>query len=254
MSALALRLGAAATVLAAAASAPAWGPRVLRDTPWFGTERVEVVGARLLAPHEVLAASGIRMGESVWADPAGWETALRRHPVVAAAEVTRDLPHTLRIRVTEKRPAALVERGTLRPATADGEILPVDPARVPVDLPILRARVTEGPDRRVKEPAARRLLAETGRLASLDPALAARVSEVRPAGDGALLLALASPAAEVVVPEGAAVGRLRLLRAALADVARRPLGDSARGIVRLDLRFEDQVVVRFPVTVPPTPR
>lgn len=254
----ALRLVLGLSLLAAAASSPAWGPRVLRDTPYFAAERVEVSGARLLAPHEVLAASGVRMGESVWNDPAPWVAALRRHPVIADAEVTRDLPHTLRIRVTEKRPAALVEMGTLRPATAGGEILPVDPARVPVDLPLVRARVSEGPGRQVREPAVRALLAETGRLAALDPALAARVSEVRPGQGGALRLLLASPAAEVTVPAGADAARLRLLRAALADVARRaPASDSAgevRGPVRLDLRFADQVVVRHPGTVPPTRR
>lgn len=236
---------AALATTAAGGSSPWWGPPLLRELPGFGAERVEVSGTRLLAPHEVLAASGIRLGQSVWTDPAAWEAALRSHPVVAGAEVTRRLPSTLHVRVTEKRPAALLSGGVLRPATAAGEILPVDPARVPVDLPILRSPARERAGR-VADSATLALLAETARIASLDPALAARVSEVAAGRNGTTTLLLSSPAAEVVLPAGAGGDRLRLLRAALADVARRAPADSARGLARLDLRFADQVVVRLP--------
>ena len=239
---------AAAAILAAAAGSPFWGPPLLRRTPGFDTRRVEVSGTRLLAPHEVLAASGVKMGDNVWSDPAAWEAALRRHPVVAEAEVTRRLPGTLRIRVTEKRPAALVQAGTLRPVTAEGQVLPVDPARVPLDLPLLRAPVR--PDARGQITAApvRALLAEAGRLGDLEPALMARVSEVRPEPSGALRLVLTAPAAEVILPAGANEARLVRLRAALADLERRIPPDSTRRRTRVDARWEDQIVVRIPET------
>jgi cell division protein FtsQ len=210
---------------------------------------VEVAGARLLAPHEVLAAGGIALGGSVWDDPSAWEARLRAHPVVAEAEVTRRLPRTLHVRVVEKRPAALAEVGALQPVTAAGEVLPVDPARVAVDLPLLRARVTAGPDRRLREGGARAALAQAGRLAELDPALAALVSEVRPERGGGVRLTLSRPAAEVLLPaEAPDAGRLRLLRAALDDVRRRQ--DAGAGPARVDLRFDDQVVVRLSHATP----
>lgn len=229
--------------LAAAASSPLWGPPLLRHSPGFATRRVEVTGTRLLAPHEVLAASGVRIGDNVWTDPAAWESALLRHPVVAGAEVTRSLPGTLRIRVTEKRPAALLQAGTLRPVTAEGEILPVDPARVPVDLPLLRARVKPNARGRVAEPPVRALLAEAGRLTELDPGLMARVSELRPEAGGLMRLVLSAPAADVLLPPGADEPRLVRLRAALADLERRAPADSAARRMRIDARWEDQVVV-----------
>lgn len=245
-----LRLALLGLLAAAAGSSPFWGPPALRRVPLFDADRVEVVGTRLLAPHEVVAASGIRIGASVWTDPAAWEAALRRHPVVAEAVVERRMPATLRIRITEKRPAAFVAAGTLRPATAEGEILPVDPARVTVDLPI----VGSAPDtaRRVRNPATLRLLAEAGRLAEADPMLMARVSELRMEG-GALRLVLAHPRVEVLLPAGAAEPRLTQLRAALDDVGRRM---PAEGRARVDARFADQVVVRLPkpvVAAPPVP-
>lgn len=244
----ALRLAALGLAAAAAASSPYWAPPALRRVPLFDADRVEVAGTRMLAPHEVVAASGIQIGATVWTDPAAWEAALRRHPVVASAEVERRLPATLRIRITEKRPAAFVQAGTLRPATAEGEILPVDPARVAVDLPIAGS----APDtaHRVRDRAVLRLLAEAGRLGDADPMLMARVSELRAGPDGALRVLLTHPSAEVLLPAGAAEPRLTQLRAALDDVGRRiPRG--GRAVV--DARFADQVVVRLPRPAPAAP-
>jgi cell division protein FtsQ len=242
--------------IAVAGAAYVLGPDALRRIPLFAVKHVEVSGARLLAPHEVLAASGIRAGQSVWDDPAPWERAVARNPVVASARVERRLPDGLRIVVVEKRPAALVEQGALLPATAEGEVLPVDPARVPVDLPLVRAAAASGADRRIRGASARALLAEAGRLGDLDPALMARVSEVRAgAAPGELLLAISQPRAEVRISAGAGAGALRRLDLALDDVRRRAGASSAP--VALDLRFEDQVVVRFPAaaaTQPPATR
>jgi len=242
------RRAAAAAVLAVACAAPLWGPPLLRHAPGFAARRVEVTGTRLLAPHEVLAASGVRMGDNVWTDPGAWEAALLRHPVLAEAEVTRHLPGTLRIRVAEKRPAALVQAGTLRPVTAGGELLPVHPSRVPMDLPLLRAEVRAGA---LPAGPARAALAETGRLGELDPALMARVSEVRPGAGGTLRLVLSAPAADVVLAPGADEARLVRLRAALADLERRlPADSTRRARARVDARWEDQIVVTLPVQRP----
>ncbi len=226
-------------------SAYFWAPPLLRKVDWFAAERVEVSGTRLLAPHEVLATSGVRVGANVWTDPAAWEAALRRHPVVAEAEVARDLPRTLRVRIVEKRPVALVQSGILRPATGEGEVLPVDPAAAAIDLPILRCDARTGKDGRIADARTRALLAEAARLAELDPALWARVSEVRGDGRGGLELRIGSPAATVALPAGAPETRLVQLRAALDDLARRTAGDTARIVARVDARWEDQVVVRM---------
>ncbi|HEX6368705.1 MAG TPA: FtsQ-type POTRA domain-containing protein [Longimicrobium sp.] len=232
-------------VAAAAGSSPFWAPPAFQRVPLFDADRVEVAGSRLLAPHEIVAASGIRIGASVWTDPAPWEAALRRNPVIAEARVERRFPSTLRIRITEKRPAAFVAAGTLRPATAEGEILPVDPARVPVDLPL--AGTAPDTATRVRDRATLRLLAEAGRLMEADPVLMARVSELRAGADGSTRLVLAHPRAEVLLAAGAVEPRLTQLRAALADVARR-MPDTGRA--QVDARFADMVVVRLPKPVP----
>jgi cell division protein FtsQ len=240
-----LRLVLAALPLAAAAAAPLWAPPLGRRIDWFAARRVEVTGAALLAPHEVLRTSGVRVGSNLWTDPAAWEARLAADPAIASARVTRVLPHTLRISIVEKTPAALVQAGTLRPATATGELLAVDPARGQVDLPLYTGPVPVDARGHILDPGARGALASLGRLERLEPALLARVSEVRPAGRGALRLILAGPAAEVLLPADASEGTLLRLNAALLEVARRAAGDSAAATrrPRLDARFDDQVVV-----------
>jgi hypothetical protein len=225
------------------------GVHLLRAIPWFDVQRVEVSGTRLLAPHEVLARSGIRTGQSVWDDPAAWEASLREHPVIAGARVTRRLPHTLRVRVEEKRPVAYVEAGSLRAATGAGEVLPVDPTRAPLDVPIVRGEAGAAAD----SPGLRRLLAETERLGGLDPVLLAEVSEIRAGDSAGDVLVLSHRRAEIVLPAGAGSLRLLQLRAVLDDLERRdPAGSAdarAASVPRVDLRFGDQIVVRFPSSV-----
>jgi cell division protein FtsQ len=240
-----LRLVFLGLLAAVVLSSPLWGPRVLSRVAWFDVERVEISGTRLLAPHQILAASGIRRGQSVWADASTWERALRANPSIADARVTRKLPRTLRVRVREKLPVAYVEGATLEPVTAAGEILPLDPTRAPVDLPILSGAWES-------KPALTRaaLLGETARLSRLDPALVADVSEIRATDSTSRVLLLSHRLGEIAIPAGAASERLAQLRAVLSDLAGRlPPADSVTVPARIDLRYGEQIIVRLPSSV-----
>lgn len=232
--------GAAALLLF---TSPLWGLQILREMDCFRVQRVEVSGSALLAAHDVLAVSGIGSAQNVWDDATRWERSLRAHPGIIDVSVTRRLPGTLRIRIQEQRPVAYVAAPVLRPATAAGEIFPLDPARTPVDLPIVLA---EWPDSSGR--GARAILSELGRLAELDPGLLAEVSEVR-AGDTPGALVLTHRLGELVLPGGLTPARLTELRAVLSDLERR-LGELPdRQPPRVDARFEDQIVVRLSSSV-----
>ncbi|MEX0912480.1 MAG: FtsQ-type POTRA domain-containing protein, partial [Gemmatimonadota bacterium] len=75
------------TIALLAAARPRWGSYLGRHLSWLTVERVEISGTRLLAPHEVLAASGIQPGQHLLDDRENWEAALEAHPVIAAATV-----------------------------------------------------------------------------------------------------------------------------------------------------------------------
>lgn len=240
-----LRLPALVLLGLAIVASPLWGPPVLRRIDWFQVERVEISGTRLLAPHQVLAWSAVRRGQNVWDDLGSVESALRAKPAIAEVHVTRKLPATLRIRIAEKQPVAYIEGTTLEPATATGEILPLDPTRAPIDLPILVGSWES-------QPAGMRvaILGETGRLARLDPSLIAEVSEIRSADSTATVLFLSHRLGEIVMPVGAGSSRLAQLRAVLGDLETRlPPADSIDRAARIDLRFGEQIIVRLPSSV-----
>ncbi|MDQ3389538.1 MAG: FtsQ-type POTRA domain-containing protein [Gemmatimonadota bacterium] len=234
---------AAGVLLPVMVAAPFWGPPLLARTPLFPVERVEVAGARIVAPHDILTASGIRGDESVWTNPDLWEARLRVHPGIEGASVTRRLPGTLRIQLREKTPVGFVEAGVLRPVTVSGEILAADAARIPMDLPLIRVAA---PDGRVRSARDLALLAETARIGQIDPYLLVRISEIRWSGDD-ILLSLSSPYARVLLPASAGATDLGRLRAAIEEVeGRLPPPQNADEPVHLDLRYHDQVVVRLP--------
>jgi cell division protein FtsQ len=232
---------AAATVLLS--TSPVWGSYIGRRIDWLQVQRVEVSGTRLLTPQEVLIASGVTPGQHLLDEAAVWERALLAHPVIEEARISRRPPGTLRIQIVEKRPIALISDETLRLATAAGEILPVDPFVVPLDLPIVHGTLTDS----ARAGPTLRTLAATARLDTLAPALMAKVSEVRMTNDRSEVLVLSHEIADILLPLDVPAGRLEELRRVLLDVQGRFPTDPASSRSprhRIDMRFEEQVVVR----------
>ena len=216
-------------------------PRLLRRLELFRIQRVEVVGTRYMAPHDVLALSGITAESSLFDDADAWRAALEAHPLVAAVRVERDLPSTVVLHVTEAEPVAFVRTPELRPVDASGRLLPIEPAERSLDLPVLATASRIGDDERIADPASLALLAVLNAVRGSEPMLAAAVSEVAPAADGAVRLVLGEPAhAEVLLPTDAGGLRLRQLGVTIEDLRARE--EFAR-VKRIDARFHDQVVV-----------
>ena len=152
----ALSLAAGITV-----AAPWWGPRFLAGMAFFRVRAVEVDGARYTLPADVVDRLHVDTTASVWDDHRVLESRVRGLPQVRTVAIGRKLPGTLVVRVTERLPVALgPARATngggaasgsegarvpdaglgLRAYDADGAMLPIDPTRVDVDLPIVTGR------------------------------------------------------------------------------------------------------------------
>ena len=125
----------------AAAAAAVWiaGPPLLRDVALFRVREVEVLGARQLPPRAVAAALRLRPGASVFDARAPLLERVRALPGVLEVRIERRPPGTLRVVVREAEPVAFVpgaRGGGLVPVDAHGTLLPFDPGRTPLDLPI----------------------------------------------------------------------------------------------------------------------
>lgn len=223
------RLAGGAVLAVALMAAPFWGPRVLATLDFFRVRKIEVLGLRYTPPGEVLERLRVDTTHSVWEplEPLGARVAA--HPQIERAVVTRKLPGTLVVDVTERRPVALVSVGSaLRAVDERGVVMPLDPSRTPVDAPI----VTAAP----RETGVYHLLGAMQREA---PKLYARVSSIRTVGSGELLVQLAGLPVRTMTT--VTLARLGDIEPVERDLARRQLRAA-----ELDLRYRDQVIARLP--------
>jgi hypothetical protein len=258
---IAIPVGTLALLLGAAAAAPSG----LRRMDSFRVRRVEVRGTHYLPPHEALSATGITLASSVFDDFAPWRDSLERHPLVKNAVVERQLPGTIRIFIEESAPIALAQgegkgkgegdadagrrAGELVPINAAGEILPIDPSLIDLDLPIIAvpasaspasASATASPSPQPSPSPLQTVLRVLTAIQVAEPAMYGWISDAEQAGN-AVRIHLRSPARAVaLIPNDPEPAQLRKLRLTLADLAARQ--DITR-LIRIDARYHDQVVV-----------
>lgn len=138
---VARRVGVAIIAVALTAAA-VWfltaGRRWLVESPTFAIERFEISGNRRAKDATLLAAAGLSAGDNLFrVDLESAERAMADSPWVRYAAITRAPPKTLRIRILEQEPVALVEMTGLWYANADGVLFQRVAAGDSLDLPIL---------------------------------------------------------------------------------------------------------------------
>jgi cell division protein FtsQ len=106
-------------------------------TPLFGLSEVRIVGTQALDRSQVLAVSGVRLGEPyLGLDLEAIRRRVAALPRVGAVRVTRDYPSTLRIAVRERLPVASVSAdGAYWLVAADGTVLDSVVGARPAGLP-----------------------------------------------------------------------------------------------------------------------
>ena len=203
-----------------------WLPLLVQRMAFFHVHRVEIVGAHYIAPSDILSRLRVDTMSSIWDPTAPLVARVQRHPAVQNAVISRKLPGTLVVEITERTPVALVPAaGGFSVYDARGVALPIDLASVNVDAPVLMQRDTA-------------LLRLLGAMRADMPTLYARVSMVRRASRDELILQLRT--APVRTMMDVTLERLAELEPVEADLARKQLRVS-----EIDLRYRDQVIARL---------
>ncbi len=216
-------------------------PEALAEVEAFKVTEVRLRGARFLNREEAVECLDLSPTASVWDDIRELEARLEEHPLVKEATGHRRFPNALLFKVEEREPVALFPNPTLEPVDEDGRFLPLDPARLKLDLPIMAA--AGGREPVSLSPRDLRLLAgEISRLAKSDPEFHAKISDVALYPEGDLRARISDPPATIRFVPGLSVVRIQKGLRVLADAIGR---FETRAGVDLDLRYEDQVVVRF---------
>lgn len=226
MAASRLRLGWKVLGALALLEAVWWGgPQLLRQLDYFRVRRVEISGARYLAPKTVTAALALRREASVFDDLNAMERRLRALPGIVTAGVGRRLPGTLAVTVSETDPVALIpRRSALTPVDDRGRVLPYDPAQVAPDLPVATSA----------DSGLTRVLAT---LRAVDPALFGRVASASRIQDDVVLDV---DGRSFWFSANATAEDVRAVTAVAQDLARQQ-----RAYRELDGRFVGQVIVRW---------
>lgn len=248
---------------------------LLAPTPWlarrgasklafFHVSRVIVDGTRYLSPDTVVARLALDTLHSVWDDPAPLEDRVRALPQVADVSISRKLPGTLVVTVRENPPVALVPGvHGLEVVDSAGRVLPIDPAREALDLPVANQR----------DPA---LMLMLGQVRTRHSVLYRRISEVSRDARGDIIILLTSNApapgqpaatrlpatttdsaaipvdtATSIATSGPQMLRVRarpgVSATRLTDIFPVELDLRRRGarVAELDLRYRDQVIARL---------
>lgn len=222
-------------------SGAAGAPAVLRRMAAFQVQRVEIRGTRYLPAYDALLQSGITRTSNIFDEFEPWQAQLLRHPMVLAAEIERELPHTIKVAITEAEPIALARTPDLRPVDARARALPIDPVTIDMDLPILTRQSRPDSSGYFTDAATRAAIAVLQTLRSRDARLYSWVSEAAPVGAQGVLLRLRQPrGATALVSADPRALRLRELEVTLSDLSAR---DELSQLKRIDARFRDQIVV-----------
>ena len=221
--------------------APGWG----RGEERFLLSRFEVRGNRVLTEDEVLELSGVVMGSNLLDVRISLlEEAVAASPRVDRARARRVLPDRVVVTLEEKCPAALVAVGAydVLEVTDDGVVLPAVAQTASVDLPIITGAVGNvEPGITELSPELTDALALLRRAREVSEGLWMDISEIRIAPGSGLVIYTVADGAEIRVGSGALGSRdLERLWRVLTDIR-----DGGREVETIDLRFRDQVVVRF---------
>jgi len=111
--ALSAKMVAGLVLIVGAVGALAWGVhRYAQTTPRFAVSNVEIEGTERLGREDVLGAAGVEKGQNLFVlDLEAAEKKLLQSPWISSARLTRKLPGTVRIEVSERNAVALAILG-----------------------------------------------------------------------------------------------------------------------------------------------
>jgi cell division protein FtsQ len=201
----------------------------MRRMTFFRVRRIEIVGARYVAPNDILSRLHVDTTASIWDPTDPIASRVVAQIGIRSALVTRKLPGTLVIEITERAPVALVPANSgFRVYDARGVALPIDPTRVTVDAPVLMRPDTT-------------MLRLLGEMREGMPELYSRVSAMKRVGQGQDELLFELKDIPVRAMQDVTLDRLAEIDPVAADLNRKQLRAT-----EIDLRYRDQVIARLP--------
>lgn len=208
-------------------------------------KRLLVGGNRIVETNEILQLAQVRKGTRLYdVDLMIMQRDIATHPFIKEVIVERDLPATLKISIVERTPLAIISRPGMHYIDEEGVVLPHSISREVFDLPLLTGSLPQEivVGQTLNHPDVRQALAILSVAKAVNKELYHLISEVRLRNGGDLVLYASEEGVPIIFGRDHLAEKLAKLEAFWKDVMRE------RGAHRLeyvDLRFDDQVVVRW---------
>jgi cell division protein FtsQ len=114
------------------------GYAAVTQTNYFRTHEIEIIGIGRLSRNQILTQAGIRHGDNLLAvNLRVVRKRLLAHPWISNASVTREIPETIRIFVSEHKPLAVVDLGRKFLVNHQGRIFKENGKNDPKGLPLV---------------------------------------------------------------------------------------------------------------------
>lgn len=219
-----------------------WGFRQFRHSPLFRVQGVRVERCAQVSPQEVTDLLKLEADSNILLlDLSELAERARSHPWVQEASIGRRLPHTLVVKIEERRPACVLLGANPYLVSEDGMILASLKGRTVADLPSFR--LAEGGDFRMGERIDSSLF-QRGQyfwrdLQQFLKGSAIQIREIYQAKDGSLSVSL-----------GGGMPSLRLRPESLEEQAPRLMsvisryGPGWRSLEYIDLRFSGKIILK----------
>lgn len=113
---------------------------ILSLTVWFKTETITVNGAGDIPKNEIIAASGLKIGENIFTAPKGKaeEKLERVFPYIKQAEIKAVFPNGISIDITMASPACVIEGlGGYYIVSEEGKVLEVSATADEIEAPVI---------------------------------------------------------------------------------------------------------------------
>jgi cell division protein FtsQ len=218
-------------------------------TEWRGTltvQRVVVDGARVLSAQQIYALASIPMKTPLYAlDLLGARQRVLTQPFIKSVRFHRQFPDVLRIRVTERTPIASLNNGQMRFIDAQGVLLPFVSSMVKLDVPMISGvdgiqKAVPGEPLSSAEVKTAIELLQTAQ--TIDSSMFHFISEINMNNGKDIILYSTDLGVPITLGRGEIPKKLLMLQSFWNGFVKTASPEKLQSI---DLRYEDQVVVRW---------
>jgi cell division septal protein FtsQ len=210
-----------------------FGVKALTSSRWFTIHTVEISGTKKIAQEEIYKIVLSTQTNALLMDLTKTKLRLENHPWIESAVIWRELPATIRVHITERKPAALVLSGNLYLVDDRGRMIETfhqEPEYA--SLPVLTGIVD------ISDQVTIRHGLEYIEALSADAGIMKQVSEVHYDGDRTVIYLKGTTFGLLVSKDGILPMIKKFIN--YSDFIKKNFGDARL----IDLRFQEQIVLK----------